>query len=175
MGTSINSKSIKIQVPRIFYGTNDGPTVDSVWRTESKKLSRATEGELFRSIWQRSNGCLEQLNYATKSAVDHFDSHGQSICCWCCVSECKPLWLWIFDLSQQGAGPVEKYTQKYGDALSSASWSIRNHYLCPFEITTNNQHAQTTRNDPWNENPYAHWIHLFPNVRYYRLNFKCFS
>jgi hypothetical protein len=60
-----------------------------------------------------------------------------------------------------------KSTQ-YGDALSSA-WSIRNHYLCPFEITTNNQHAQTTRNNLWNENSNVHWIHLFPIVRYYLL------
>lgn len=111
---------------------------------------------------------------ATKSAVDHFDPHGQSICCWCCVSECKPLWLWIFDLSEERAGPVERYTQKYGDALSSAWW-ICNRYLCTFAITTNNQHALTTRNNSRNGNRSAHCIHLFPIVRYYRLNFKCFS
>ncbi len=136
MGSSINRKSIQFQeVPRMFYRTDDEPTVDSVWRTESK----GPEGELLRSIWQRSNGCLERFDCATKSAVDHFDPHGQSICC-CCFSECKPLWLWIFDLSEERAGPVEKYKQKYGDALSSAWW-ICNRYLCKFTITTNNQHT----------------------------------
>lgn len=106
----INSKSIQMQESREYFMEQMMSLLLIQFDEQNRKVPRES---YFVQYGKDQMAVSNSWDCATKSAVDHFDPHGQSICCWCCVSECKPLWLWIFDLSQERAGPVEKYTVRW--------------------------------------------------------------
>ncbi len=114
----------------------------------------------------------KQLDWATKSTVDHFDPSGQSIRSTAMLCFRVKAIHFDFDLSEYKATLMERYTtvQIMMDAVSYSNgrnafigyWWICNCRLRKFTITTNNQHVPSPRNNSRNRDRSSlDWFFLY--------------